>query len=315
MDKRNRREYCEAAKTALQGAAYDPKKLILIHTGAIAAVNLVVSIAVYLLEQQLNSAVGLGGLGTRSVLMTAQSMLQLLPALLMPFWSMGYLFATVSIAENKRTGPGELGEGFFRFFPVLRLELLMALLYTLLAFAATQLGGTVYLWTPWAEPFMDAFMAFMAEPENAALEQALYAATEQASLPMLLIIGGVFVALCVPFFYRFRMARLHLMANPGKGAFAAMRESAAMTRFKRMGLFKLDLQFWWFYALEVLAAAVCYGDVLLALVGVHIPLPETVRYFGFLILSLGCQLLLHWQCKNQVYVTYAKVYLDLRQEI
>lgn len=315
MEILDRRKYYQAAKEALQGASYDPKKLILIHTGAAAAVSLVVSILVYILEQQLAGTTGLGGLGTRSILMTVQTVLQFLPVLLMPFWTMGYVLTLVNLAENKRTGPGELAEGFFRFGSVLRLELLMAALYAVLGFAATQLGGTVFLWTPWAAPMMNAALAFMANPESAALEQALYAAAEQAALPMLLIVGAVFIGLSLPFFYRFRMARLHLMANPGKGALAAMKESAAMTRFRRMALFRLDLSFWWFYLLEVLAAAVSAADMVLTLAGVTLPIPAAAQYFGCVVLSLGLQLLLHYWRKNEVYVTYAKVYLDLRKEI
>jgi len=85
MEILDRRKYYQAAKEALQGASYDPKKLILIHTGAAAAVSLVVSILVYILEQQLAGTAAWGGWGTRSILMTGQAMLQFLPALLMPF--------------------------------------------------------------------------------------------------------------------------------------------------------------------------------------------------------------------------------------
>lgn len=315
MEKNNRRRYREAAQNALNGAAYDPKRLIFIHTGITAAVTLIANILIYVLDAQLSGATGLGGLGTRSILMTAQSILQLLPALLLPFWAMGYVFAIVNIAQGKPAGPAELGEGFFRFFPVLRFELLTALLYTLLMFAASQLGGTVFLWTPWAEPMMNAVLALMNDPQNAALEEAAYQMIMQASLPILLIVGAVFIGISLPFFYRFRMARLHLMANPDKGAWAAMRESAAMTRFHRMELLRLDLSFWWYYLLEALAAILAAGDGLLVLMGITLPLPEPVRYFAFPVLSLISQLLLHYRFKNEVYVTYAQVYEDLRQEI
>ena len=314
MEKIQPNQYRQAAEAALQGAGYDHKKLVLIHTSIIAAVTLLANILIYVLEQQLASAGGLGGLGTRSILLTAQTMLQFLPALLMPFWAMGYVFSIVNISGGKRTGPGDLAEGFFRFFPVLRLELLMALMYALLAFAATQLGGTVFLWTPWAAPFMNAALAFLADPENLALEQELYVQAYQVMVPMALIMGAVFVGISAPFFYRFRMARLHMMANPGKGAFAAMKESAAMTRFRRFELFKLDLHFWWFYLLEAGAVALGYGQLLFSALGADAILPDVAWHFIFLILSLGWQLVLHHWRKNEVYVTYAKVYQDLCDE-
>ena len=77
-------------------------------------------------------------------------------------------------------------------------------------------------------------------------------------------------------------------------------------------LFKLDLSFWWFYALEVLIGFVGYADVLLELAGFPLPLGPGARFFLpyilYLILQFGFQL---WQ-KNRVAVTYAQAYEFLR---
>lgn len=314
MDRTDRRRYRDAAKSSLAGAAFDPKKLILIHAGAAALLSLIISIATYVLEQQIAGTGGLGGLGTRGILMTTSTVLQLLPLLVLPFWNMGYLFVTVSIARSQSPSPRDLTEGFRSFLPVLRLELLLAVMYALIAFVATQAGTTIFLLTPWADPFMDSILAFAQDPENAALEAAMNAAASGAALPMLGIVIVVFVLLASPFFYRFRMAELCLIENPQEGALAAMRESTRMTRFRRLDLLRLDLSFWWFYLLDALTIALCYGELLLALAGVSLPWSEGVSYFGFLILSLGCQLLLYWWRKNEVFVTYAQAYTDLQQQ-
>ena len=59
------------ADAALQAAAYDPQKLILIHTGVIMALSLVLTALDYLLEQQIGTTGGLSGMGTRSIRDTA----------------------------------------------------------------------------------------------------------------------------------------------------------------------------------------------------------------------------------------------------
>ena len=91
-----------------------------------------------------------------------------------------------------------------------------------------------------------------------------------------------------------------------------MRASSELTRYRRLGLFKLDLSFWWFYLLNAGTLVLCYGDVLLNLMGVSLPWSEDVSYFLFLVLYAAAQLALYWWRKNEVDVTYAQVYTDLQ---
>lgn len=311
MDKTERRQYRNAAKNALARAVYNPKKLVLIYIGAMALLSLIVSIAAFALEQKISGITGLRDLGSRGIWMTAQAVLQMLPPLLMPFWSMGYLFVTVRIARGKQAFPEDLAAGFTCFLPILRLQLIMTLVYALVAFVAVQVGSSVFMLTPWAEPFMNAVFALANEPENATLEAAMSAAAMDAALPMACIVAAVFLAFAMPFFYRYRLAEMQLMEQPQKGALKAMRVSADTMRFKRLDLFRLDLSFWWFYLLDALAAAIGFGNELLKLAGVSLPISEDVSYFVFLVLSLGCQVLLYWWRKNEVSVTYAQFYTDL----
>lgn len=311
MDKTERRHYRDAARNALAQASYSPKKLVLIYIGTMALLSLIVSIAVYVLEQKIASITGLRDLGSRGIWMTVQAVLQLLPPLLLPFWSMGYLFVTVNIARGRQAAPKDLSEGFACFLPILRLQLIMTLIYMLVAFVAVQVGSSVFMFTPWAGPFADAIFAFANEPENAALEAAMNTAAMNAAVPMVCIVAAVFLVFAVPFFYRYRLAEMRLMEHPEKGALAAMRVSAETMRFKRLALFRLDLSFWWFYLLDALAAAIGYGDVLLRLMGISLPWNQGVSYFVFLVLSLGCQVLLYWWRKNEVSVTYAQFYTEL----
>jgi hypothetical protein len=79
-------------------------------------------------------------------------------------------------------------------------------------------------------------------------------------------------------------------------------------RRNRFALFRLDLNFWWYYLLQVLVLAVCYGDMLLPLVGITLPWSDTVSYFVFLSLSLALQFAVYYFFLNPVAVTYATAY-------
>ena len=67
MTLQNRHEIKDAAKDALAAASYDPKKIILIHTGVSLALMLTLVVLDFLLENQISETGGLSGLGLRSV--------------------------------------------------------------------------------------------------------------------------------------------------------------------------------------------------------------------------------------------------------
>ena len=69
------RDLKESAAQKLSEASYDPKKLVLIHTGLIVALNLAVNGLNLYLSEQIGTTGGLSGLGLRSVLQTAQTIL------------------------------------------------------------------------------------------------------------------------------------------------------------------------------------------------------------------------------------------------
>lgn len=313
MDIRDRRGLKGAAGEALSRAAYDPKRLILIHTGAMAVLSLIIAVLNFVLEKGIGGTGGLSGIGTRSILATAQSVLQLAQVIILPFWQIGWLFVTIKLSRKELAAPEDLLEGFRRFFPVLRLYLLQGVLYMAIAMLCSYAASMIFMMTPWAAPFMDAVMRYMEATDVAAMEAALEQVTADAALPLMGIFAVVFVAFSAPFFYRFRMAQFVIMDSDKPGARAAMRESRKMMQGNAISLFKLDLSFWWFYGLEFLIAAVVYLDALLPLFGVTLPWSSAVTYFVLIILYSGCQLLLYWRYKPQVDVTYAKVYEALSE--
>ena len=209
MDAEDRRWYKQETGKTLAEATYNPKKIILIYTGAMLALSALVTLISFFLEKEIGETGGLGGLGTRGILTTLQTVLQLLPMILLPFWQAGYTAVTLRIARRKEFGWEDLLEGFRKFFPVLRLLLLNSLIYFLILSVTSQLGTMAFMMTPWAAPFMDAIMAFVEDPGNAALEAAMNEAAVAAAVPLLSITGAVFLALAAPFFYKFRCWKIH----------------------------------------------------------------------------------------------------------
>ena len=70
--------------------APEQKKLVLVWAGTSVAVSLLVSIVNFLLEGQISGTGGLSGIGLRSILSTAQSVLSIASAILIPFWDLEF---------------------------------------------------------------------------------------------------------------------------------------------------------------------------------------------------------------------------------
>lgn len=300
MDIRDRRGLKQSAAESLSAARYDPRKLILIHTGAMVALSLVLALIDYVLDRQISDTGGLSGVGTRTILETLQSVLMFAQVVAMLFWQIGFVFASMQISRGKTADPATLLEGFRQFGPVLRLRLIVGLLYSGIAFASSYAASLIFSMTPWAQPLTDAMAA--------GTEEALYAAMEQVMLPLSGVMLVVTLVIMVPYYYRLRLTEYVLMDDPKAGAMNAIRTSRLLMRGKRLELLKLDLSFWWFYLCEVLIMVVAWGDMLVPLFGLELPWSDTVSYYLFLVLSYLCQLALYWWQGSHVRVTYAKFY-------
>ena len=85
-----------------------------------------------------------------------------------------------------------------------------------------------------------------------------------------------------------------------------------MMRGSRVRLFKLDVSLWWWYAISFVSSLLCYGDVLLPMVGVELPFSADVSYFLFYGLFLVAQFLAAYFFGNYIQVVYAQVYNALK---
>ena len=316
MDKQDRLSLKSQALNCLANASYSPKKLILLHTGVVLLLSFLLAVADSLLENQIGSTGGLSGISSRSILATAQAMLRLTQTVLLPFWQMGYLYVTMKLAREEAVSPWDLCEGFRRFGPVLRLNLLKTAIIALIVVVGSNIASSIFFLTPFAAPMMEALAPLMSDPvamsDPAALQEALNAAAGDAMVPLSIIAAVVIIAISLPVFYHYRLASYFLMDSDRPRAFASMRSSRKLMRYLCLDMFKLDASFWWFYLLEVLTGVLCYGDLILGWLGVTLPFDTTIAYFLFFALYLISQLVLYLWRKNEVEVTYACAYEFLR---
>lgn len=300
MNTTDRQGLKREARKALAKAQYDPKKLILIHTGASVALGLILALVDYLLSLGIDETGGLSGVGMRSVLETIQSVLMIVQLVAAMFWQIGYVYVALKISKGEQAGIRDLFQGFRQFGPVLRLQMLITLIYSGLSIVSAYISSMLFMFTPWSEPLTQATLV--------GTEEAMLAVMDQVMLPMMGIMVLVMLILLVPCYYRLRQAQYALMEDPRAGALAAVRKSRALMRGRRMELFKLDLSFWWFYVLEMLTLFVADGELILEMLGISLPWSSTVSYYIFLALCYLCTLVLYWWRGNEVQVTYAKAY-------
>ncbi len=298
----------QQAGERLKNASYSPKKLILLYAAVLLGLSLVLSLLQFILDRGIGGTGGLSGIGTRAALETLQSLLQLANGLLLPFWQMGLIFAMLRTVRGQQVQPASLLEGFRHFGPVLRMNLLRWCIYFTGMLLGCQLGAVVYAMSPAAAPVYTLAEQMVSEnitdpyallTEEAVLELA------QSMLPFILL--GILLPL-IPVFYRLRLMDYTLADRPERGAFGSLRVSLALTRRNCLKFAKLDLSFWWYFALELLAAAVCCGDVLLELCGVELGMTATAASFLFFALGLTCQLGLYVWKMDAVTATYALAY-------
>ena len=302
-------------QTALQNLAENEsnhKKLVLIHSGAILLLTFALMLVDYLLSLKISTTGGLGGISTRTTLTTIQTGLWLAQLAVIPFWQVGYTYMTLQLAKGEPVSFKSLLQGFLRFGPVLRLLLLQLVLYIGVGLICSNVTSMIFIYTPWADSIYAVIDAMNQGVEFT--NEALLAASGDAIVPLMMMFFAVFIPVYAVVSYIYRLAMFSLLDDEKTGAFAAMRNSRILTRGHRLQLFKLDLSFWWFYALEILVSAFSFLDLLLPLLGITLPIPAAVvTFIGFALYAAGELALYYWR-KNEIYVTYAMVYNTLMEE-
>jgi len=291
----------------------DQKKIVFVHTLVGVGAMALLTVLDYILMDQINKTSGLAGMGSRAILETVRTVLQYLGLILLPFWELGFAFAALGMARGQRVTVYDLKEGFRRFWPSLRMMLLRLVLCMAAGLAAMQVSLITFLYTPLSNKLTALLRPFSEQGADvqAFFEQVPFSEITDAVLPALILFGVLFVGILIPVLYRLRFADFAIMDAPGTGAFAALLSSNRRMKRNCFSLFRVDLQFWWYYLLQALVTVLCYGNLLLELAGVTLPMSADVSFFLFYGLYALCQILLHSLFRGRVQTTYATIYDDL----
>ena len=291
-------------------SATNAGKLVLLFAGVSAGLSLAAGIVSMILDSQIAGTGGLVGLQLRSILSTVQTVLNILIMAVLPFWNLGYTSVALKLGREEKASSKDLLNGFLRFGPALRLMLLRQVISFAVTFAAMQVGSILFAATPWSTSFYAQWdMSLAAEMDEAAMS-----ALAESMIPLLIIAGVLYLIAMIPVTYRLRMAEFRLMDEPQCGALMALLQSNRMMKGNCMALFKLDLHFWWYYLASILISVLCYGDMLLPLVGITLPFDPQVSFVLFYVIAQSVQILLYWRCRNQVECTYVAAYDALNAE-
>ena len=306
------RTLSDAAKRALEPKKQDMQRIVLFYLLIITSLSLVASALTLLLSDRIAGTGGLRGMGLRSVLSTAQTLLPLVQTLVFLGLQMGYHDAALGVSRDKPVSLDTLWGGFRRFLPLLRVNLLQGMLYGAAGFLCLYLATYIFLLLPASEEFVSVIMPVFESASvlsgEIVLDDATLTAATAAMKPFVWIFLPLFLILFIPMFYHYRLAIYRLLDHGQPRAFRALMESRALMRRSRLTLLKLDLHLWWYYLAQLLLQLVCYGDVALALVGITLPFSDTAGYYLFLVLSLALQFVFQYLVMNRVGMLYAVFY-------
>lgn len=293
--------------------ARDEKNIVMIYAGITVGLSALVTAINFLAGNSISQAGGLSNIGLRSILSTLQHVLPVVQSALLMVLELGYVNAALRISRGQYASAYSLKMGIDRFFPLVRCLLMQGLIYAAAGMAGFYLAIQVYLITPMSNAAMEILTPLVSDTtvlSNGILqldgETTLLLA--EAMIPLFILFAVIFLALCLPLMYWFRMANYVLIDKPQLGGWAILKESRKIMRRRCLQLLKLDLSFWWYWLLLVASGFLCYGDALLALAGVTLPWSGEVSFFLFYALFLAVTLVIYYFFRNKVEVTYALFY-------
>lgn len=315
MDICNTSEIKVAALRRLTDAG-QAKRIAAIYAGVTLGLSALVTILGLVLEAMMSGTTGLGGMGRRTILSSVQSMLPWVVGLITMCVELGYQAAMLRVARGQYASPQTLRLGFDRFWVLLRCILLEGVILFAIAFGGIYIATMLFMLTPFSGRVMEVLSPVLENvtllsPEMV-LDEALYDQLMQAMIPAFVMCAIVVAAAAIPVLYRLRMARFVIIDKPGIGALAALRESRKMMKGNCLRLVKLDISLWPYYIGCVFASLLCYGDVLLPMMGARFPWSDTVSYYLFFALYLAVQFAVYYFLRNQAEVAYSIAYDSIR---
>ena len=317
MNIRERRAIHQTAAHALSRAS-QARQIAIVYAAICVGLSLLSTVISVLLSDKIAGTGGLGNIGIRSVLSTGQSVLPLVNFIINACLTIGYHIAILSFTRGFDASPRTLSQGFRYWGVILRTLLFQVFIYVGTLFVAMYLSSFIFMSTSYAEPFVTAMEPYLSSltvlSDSLVLDEELLTVAMDTLMPMMWILAAVALVLMLPLYYRFRMVNYALADDPQRGAIHAVVKSRHLMRRNCFALFRLDLTLWWFYAAQLGISLVCYGDVLLPMLGVELPVPETVAFFGFYLLYMAASFCVHYFLRNKAEVSYALAYDAVKPE-
>ena len=315
MEMLNAKHWIQQAKQCLEGK--DATRLAVFHTGITVAAALLITALQFILSEGIGNTSGLSGMGTRSILETMQTVLQWANMILVPFWGLGFLYASLRWAKGEYARREDLLAGFRRVGPYIGLIVNRAILTIAVMVITVNLSSVIYMMTPAAGQLTE----LAAEAGNT---EDLYAILEQLSqkdltellysmLPMVILWGCLCLVVLVPLLYRFRFAEHVILETPQARGLSSMLISASLLRRRCWKLFRLDLRLWWYYGLKLLCTGLCYADVLLDSFGIGLPVGADGAYFLSYALYLAALFAVEVAFRPRVDTAYACAFRELME--
>lgn len=306
----NPKAHYEAARDLTQDPIH--KQLALISVGAVIAANILLLLLQTLLLHMMTDAVGLAALGKRAAFATIQSVLQFAVTIVQPFWTYGFYRVAIEIARKESPTCKSLFSGFHRFGPLLRLLIMESLIATGLVLLGSWISTMLYMMTPFAAQVIEKITPALAEAEkltDPAAQAALMEPVMQDMIkdiwPMYLLVVVVVGAILIPWLYKLRLAPYHIMDGENS-ALQAMALSKYEMYGNRFAMFRLDLHWWWYYGLLILATVPLYAYS-------YFGSGDVVMWVSTL-LSYGLQFLVQWQLLSRLQTSYALAYDALKRK-
>ena len=317
MNIRNIREMKQFALRRLESCR-EEKSIVLLYAALALGASALVTVTSYILNLQIDNFGGLSNMGTKTVLSTLDTMLPIVQNLFGMCLEVGFLAAMLRIARGQYVSVRTIKLGFDRFWVLLRCNLIITMMFTAVVFTSVYFGVTIYLMTPFADAVIELLTPVVSDAtvlnSQVVLTEAMQEQVNQVLTPAFVLCGLLGCLLGIPLFYNYRMVNYVIIDKPALGAMAALRESKKMMRGNRIALFKLDLSFGWYYLIMLLATAIAYGDMILDMLGVSLPGPEMLWYFGFYVAYLGVLLVIYILLRSRVEVTYSLAYDAVKPE-
>lgn len=252
---------CANGAAALRAARRPAWQLICLYTGVSVGVNLLANLADLLISARLDGMTGLSAVGARSTLIAVQTILPMILAAVMPMWDGGYAACCLGLSRGENPGPRGMLQGFVQWRKILVYFLIFILQAVGICYLLLMLVSFLYVSTPLSAG-LTLDVVYTVEASG------LTAETLEPLLPMLILWMAAIVAVVLFLSYRYRLFYFLLADHRDQRTGFLMGLSAGITKGLRVSMLRLDLHYWWYYALIFLAGLIPSAGVILNLAGI-----------------------------------------------